>query len=73
VALGQVFIPPNSPSSQSPGAEVTDVPSGPSLGPHYASGSLVDRVTMLQVGRSRTRFPMRSLDFSIDLILPSVL
>jgi hypothetical protein len=25
---------------------------------------------MLQAGRSRVRFPMRSLDFSIDLILP---
>jgi hypothetical protein len=24
---------------------------------------------MLQAGRSRVRFPMRSLDFSIDLIL----
>jgi hypothetical protein len=28
---------------------------------------------MLQVGRSLVRFPMRSLDFSIDLILPAVL
>jgi hypothetical protein len=27
---------------------------------------------MLQVGRSRVQFPMRSLDFSIDLILPAV-
>jgi hypothetical protein len=26
---------------------------------------------MLQAGRSRVRFPMRSLDFSIDLILPA--
>jgi hypothetical protein len=26
---------------------------------------------MLRAGRSRVRFPMRSLDFSIDLILPS--
>jgi hypothetical protein len=25
---------------------------------------------MLQAGRSRDRIPMRSLDFSIDLILP---
>jgi hypothetical protein len=25
---------------------------------------------MLQAGRSRVRFPMRSLDFLIDLILP---
>jgi hypothetical protein len=29
--------------------------------------------TMLQAGRPRVRFPMRSLDFSIDLILPAVL
>jgi hypothetical protein len=29
--------------------------------------------TMLQVGRSRVRVPVRSLDFSIDLILPSTL
>jgi hypothetical protein len=28
---------------------------------------------MLQPGRSRVRFPMRSLDFSIDLILPAAL
>jgi hypothetical protein len=28
---------------------------------------------MLEVGRSRVRFPMRSLDFSIDLILPAAL
>jgi hypothetical protein len=28
---------------------------------------------MLQAGRSRVRFPMRSLDFSIDLILPAAL
>jgi hypothetical protein len=27
----------------------------------------------LQAGRSRVRFPMRSLDFSIDLILPATL
>jgi hypothetical protein len=26
---------------------------------------------MLQTGKSRVRFPMRSLDFSIDLILPA--
>jgi hypothetical protein len=26
---------------------------------------------MLQAGRSRVRFAMRSLDFSIDLILPA--
>jgi hypothetical protein len=29
--------------------------------------------TTLQAGRSRVRFPMRSLDFSIDLILPAAL
>jgi hypothetical protein len=29
--------------------------------------------TVLQAGRLRVRFPMRSLDFSIDLILPAVL
>jgi hypothetical protein len=28
---------------------------------------------MLQAGRSRVQFPMRSLDFSIDLILPASL
>jgi hypothetical protein len=29
--------------------------------------------TMLQSGRSRVRFPMRSVNFSIDLILPAAL
>jgi hypothetical protein len=29
--------------------------------------------TVLQAGRSRVLFPMRSLDFSIDLILPAAL
>jgi hypothetical protein len=29
--------------------------------------------TMLQAGRLRDRIPMRSLDFSIDLLLPAVL
>jgi hypothetical protein len=29
--------------------------------------------TMLQAGRSRVRFPMKSLHFSIDLILPAAL
>jgi hypothetical protein len=38
-----------------------------------ARGSVVGWGTMLQVGRSRVRFPMRSLDFSIDLILPAAL
>jgi hypothetical protein len=28
---------------------------------------------MLQAGRSRARFPIRSLDFSVDLILPAAL
>jgi hypothetical protein len=28
---------------------------------------------MLQAGRSRVRIPMRSLDFSIDVILPAAL
>jgi hypothetical protein len=31
------------------------------------------RGTTLQTGISRFRFPMRSLDFSIDLILPAAL
>jgi hypothetical protein len=31
-------------------------------------GSVVGSGTMLQAGRSRVRFPMRSLDFSIYLI-----
>jgi hypothetical protein len=38
-----------------------------------ARGSLVGGGTMLQAGRSRVRFRMRSLDFSIDLILPAAL
>jgi hypothetical protein len=38
-----------------------------------ARGSVVGWGTMLQVGRSRTRFPMRSLDFLIDLILTTSL
>jgi hypothetical protein len=29
--------------------------------------------TMLQAGNARVRFPMRSLEFSIDLILPAAL
>jgi hypothetical protein len=29
--------------------------------------------TVLQAGRSRVRFPMRSLHFSIDIILSAVL
>jgi hypothetical protein len=38
-----------------------------------ASGSVVGWGTMLQIGRSRVRMPMRSLDISIDLILPAAL
>jgi hypothetical protein len=38
-----------------------------------ARGSVVGWGTMLQVGRSRFGFPLRSLDFSIDLILPAAL
>jgi hypothetical protein len=38
-----------------------------------ARGSVIDWATMLQAGRSRVRFPMRSLDFSINLILTAVL
>jgi hypothetical protein len=36
-------------------------------------GSVVGWGTMLQAGRSRIRFPMRSLDVYIDLILPAAL
>jgi hypothetical protein len=36
-------------------------------------GSVVVWGTMLQAGRLRVRFPMRSLDFSIDLILTAAL
>jgi hypothetical protein len=38
-----------------------------------ARGSVVGWGTMLQAGRSRDQFPMRSLDFSINLILPATL
>jgi hypothetical protein len=38
-----------------------------------ARGSVVGWGTMLQTGRSRVRFPMTSLDVSIDLILPAAL
>jgi hypothetical protein len=38
-----------------------------------ALSSVVDGGTMLQAARSRVRFPIRSLDFSIDLILPAAL
>jgi hypothetical protein len=36
-------------------------------------GSVVGWGTMLQAGRSRVRIPMRTLNFSIDLILPAAL
>jgi hypothetical protein len=36
------------------------------------NGSVVGSSTMLQAGSSRVRLPMRSLDFSIDLIFPAV-
>jgi hypothetical protein len=36
-------------------------------------GSIVGWGTMLQAGRSWLRFPMKSLDFLIDLILPTAL
>jgi hypothetical protein len=38
-----------------------------------ACGSVVGWGTMLQAGRSRVSFPMRSSDFSTDLILPAAL
>jgi hypothetical protein len=38
-----------------------------------ARGSVVGWGTILQARRSRVRFPMRSLDFSFDLILPAAL
>jgi hypothetical protein len=36
-------------------------------------GGVVGWGTVLQAGRSRVRFPMKSLDFSVDLILPAAL
>jgi hypothetical protein len=39
----------------------------------HSRGSLLCWGTMLQAGRSRVRFPMSSLDFSIYLILPAAL
>jgi hypothetical protein len=38
-----------------------------------ARGSVIGWGTMLQAERSRVRFPMRSLDFSVDLIVPAAL
>jgi hypothetical protein len=39
----------------------------------WAGGNIVGWGTKLQILRSRVRFPMRSLDFSIHLILPAAL
>jgi hypothetical protein len=65
-----IFIPPNSPPSQSPGAgtighTVADVPSGPSM----------DSTPTMRITKniSRVRIPKRSLFFSTDLILPAAL
>jgi hypothetical protein len=41
--------------------------------PEGERGSVVGSGTMLQAGRSGIRFPMKSLDFSVDLILPAAL
>jgi hypothetical protein len=38
-----------------------------------ACSSVVGSGTVIQAERSRVRFPMMSLDFSIDLILPAAL
>jgi hypothetical protein len=38
-----------------------------------ARGRVVSWGTMLQAGRSRVRFPMRSFEFSLDIILPVAL
>jgi hypothetical protein len=38
-----------------------------------ARGSVVGWGAMLQTGKSRVRIPMKSLDFSIDVILPDAL
>jgi hypothetical protein len=38
-----------------------------------ASDSVVVSGTMLQAGRSRVPFPIRPLEFSIDLIIPAAL
>jgi len=39
----------------------------------HAAGSAVGRGTALQAGTSRVPFPMVSLDFFIDVILPAAL
>ena len=38
-----------------------------------ARGGAVGRGTAIQAGRSRVRFPMVSLEFFIDIILPAAL
>ena len=38
-----------------------------------AHGASIGQGTALQVGRSRVRFPMASLEFFIDKILPAAL
>jgi hypothetical protein len=38
-----------------------------------ARNGIVRLDTLLQAGRSRVRFPMKSLDVSVDLNLPSAL
>ena len=38
-----------------------------------ARGGAVGSATALQAGRSRVRFPMVSLEFFIDIILPAAL
>ena len=43
------------------------------IGKEGARGSAVGWGTALQVGRSRVRFPMLSLEFFIDVILPAAL
>jgi hypothetical protein len=43
------------------------------LSKYGARSSVVGWGTMLQAGRSQVQFPTRSLDFSIDLILPATL
>jgi hypothetical protein len=40
---------------------------------YLISLSVVGWGTMLQAGRPRVRFPMSSLDFTVDLILPAAL
>jgi hypothetical protein len=39
----------------------------------HTVAQVVEALTTLQVGRSWVRFPIRSLDVSVDLILPAIL